>query len=57
VSRIEFVAIIPNKITKPIPADIPNGMPDINNEINPPIKAYGKALAAIRVSFTVPKFM
>jgi len=28
VSRIEFVAIIPKRITKSIPAEMPNGMPD-----------------------------
>ena len=39
VSKIELIDTIPNKMINPIPAEIPNGMPATQSEINPPIKA------------------
>lgn len=47
---------LPNKITNPIPAEIPKTVPVTHKEINPPTKAIGIVIAAIAVSFTLPKY-
>src|SRR5690554_2461176 len=52
---ILLIVLTPKRIINPIPAEIPKIVWVAHSEINPPIKAYGIVLAAISVSFTVPK--
>ncbi len=55
IRTILSIALTPNKIIKPIPAEIPNTVPVTHKEIKPPIKAYGIVLTAISVSLKLPK--
>lgn len=52
---ILLIVFTPKRMMKPIPADMPKTVPVIQSEMNPPMKAKGMVLAAISVSFTVPK--
>src|SRR5690554_7982914 len=52
---ILLIVLTPKRIINPIPAEIPKIVWVAHSEINLPIKAYGIVLAAISVSFTVPK--
>ena len=54
-STIPSIVATPNRIMKPIPADIPKMVPVAQSEINPPIKAKGNVSEAIAVSFIFPK--
>ena len=50
-----FMAAMPNRATKPMAAEMLNGMPASHSDRMPPINASGIALPASSVSRRVPK--
>ncbi len=52
---IQLMVLTPNRMMNPIPAEIPKTVLVSQSEINPPIKANGIVLAAIRVFLIFPK--
>ena len=50
-----FMAAMPNRATKPMAAEMLNGMSARNSASMPPISAIGMALPASRVSRNEPK--
>ena len=50
-----FMAAMPNRATKPMAAEMLNGMSARNRPKMPPVSAIGMALPAISVSVSEPK--
>jgi hypothetical protein len=50
-----FMAAMPNRATKPMAAEMLNGMSARNRPKMPPVSAIGMALPAINVSVSEPK--
>ncbi|MNI82066.1 hypothetical protein D3C73_1387400 [compost metagenome] len=55
IRTIPSIVATPKRIIKPIPAEMPNVVPVIHSETNPPINANASVREEIAVSFRLPK--